>query len=506
MARFKHIDTSPQFVAIDLQAQLIPGTFAFALNYLVEEELDLSALHSAYCNDDNGAPAYPPSMLLKVILLGYAHGLVSSRAIATACREHVLFMAMCGLEAPHFTTIAAFVRHLGTEITTLFARIVSICDREGLIGRELFAIDGVKLPGNASKEKSGTRADLLKQHQKLEKALAQVVTHHAQADLHAPEAPTRAQQQRQKLQQRAAQLKHWLDAHPEDKKGSKNRILKSNVTDNDSAKMATSKGVIQGYCGIATVDARHQIILDAHAQGHGSEQAALLPTIQNVQHWITPTTLITADSGYHSDHNITALEAQGINALIADRDMRQRDERFATQDRHRQKDPLHNKEKPPLKKQLFTVSDFVLTDEGRGLICPAGKRLYSSGSNIQNKGKKGHAFCGTQRDCQPCTLRNQCLRTPDKTPFRQVTLFGEKDPSYRTASDRMRERIDSEEGRRQYSRRLGTVEPVFANIRHNKKLSRFTLRGHQKVNTQWQLFCLVHNIEKLAHNGYRNAA
>ena len=54
-----------------------------------------------------------------------------------------------------------------------------------------------------------------------------------------------------------------------------------------------------------------------------------------------------------------------------------------------------------------------------------------------------------------------------------------------------------------YSRRIVTVEPVFANLRHNKRLSRFTLRVLSKVGTQWQLFCLVHNIEKLAHSGWR---
>ena len=53
-----------------------------------------------------------------------------------------------------------------------------------------------------------------------------------------------------------------------------------------------------------------------------------------------------------------------------------------------------------------------------------------------------------------------------------------------------------------YSRRIATVEPVFANIRHHKRMSRFTLRDTAKVSTQWQLYCLVHNIEKLAHHGY----
>jgi hypothetical protein len=52
-----------------------------------------------------------------------------------------------------------------------------------------------------------------------------------------------------------------------------------------------------------------------------------------------------------------------------------------------------------------------------------------------------------------------------------------------------------------YSRRFATVEPVFGNLRHNKRLDHFTLRGRAKVDGQWKLFCLVHNIEKLAHHG-----
>lgn len=67
----------------------------------------------------------------------------------------------------------------------------------------------------------------------------------------------------------------------------------------------------------------------------------------------------------------------------------------------------------------------------------------------------------------------------------------------------MRRAIDSPRGRACTSRRIATVEPVFANLRHNKRLSRFTLRGLSKVGTQWQLFCLVHNIEKLAHSSWR---
>ena len=69
-------------------------------------------------------------------------------------------------------------------------------------------------------------------------------------------------------------------------------------------------------------------------------------------------------------------------------------------------------------------------------------------------------------------------------------------------SDKMKHKIDSAEGREKYGRRFATVESVFGNLRYNKELDRFTLRGRKKVDGQWKLFCLVHNIEKLAHHGY----
>jgi len=69
-------------------------------------------------------------------------------------------------------------------------------------------------------------------------------------------------------------------------------------------------------------------------------------------------------------------------------------------------------------------------------------------------------------------------------------------------TERMKKRIDSPAGRVRYGQRFATVEPVFGNLRHNKQLNRFTLRGRTKVDGQWKLYCLVHNIEKLAHHGY----
>ena len=72
-----------------------------------------------------------PAVMLKIVLLAYSRGVVSSRAIERLCRENVLFMAISGDSAPRFTTIAAFVRELGEDAAAIFTQVLLTCDRLG---------------------------------------------------------------------------------------------------------------------------------------------------------------------------------------------------------------------------------------------------------------------------------------------------------------------------------------------------------------------------------------
>ena len=213
---------------------------------------------------------------------------------------------------------------------------------------------------------------------------------------------------------------------------------------------------------------------------------------------IEPHTLITADAEYHSDANMQALHDQGIAAMVADNGMRQRDERIDNAHHKAGGDALHDKTAVKAMK-FFRPDDFVFNDN-RTATCPAGKTLTGNGHTYGQRGHRFERYEARAADCANCHLRTKCLRNPHATRGRQVARFT---PLQRAASDpsqRMREAIDSVHGRRLYSRRIATVEPVFANICHHKRMSRFTLRGQTKVSTQWQLYCLVHNVEKLARN------
>ena len=182
MARYKLVDRSPRFLPIVLECQLIPGSFEHALDVLIDTEVDLSRLAKRFRNDATGAPAYDPAVMLKIVLLAYSRGVVSSRAIERLCRENVLFMAISGDSAPQVTPIAKFIRVLGEEAGALFTEVLLTCDRLGLIGRQMFAIDGVKLPSNADKRRSGTHAELAHEAERMEEAVAKMLEAHRGRD------------------------------------------------------------------------------------------------------------------------------------------------------------------------------------------------------------------------------------------------------------------------------------------------------------------------------------
>ena len=510
MPRYKPVDRSLRFVAVDPAAQILPGSFEHALCVLIDEEVELEGFEARFRNDLVGAPGYNPAVLLKIVLLAYSKGIVRSRDIEALCRQNVLFNAVSGDSQPHFTTIARFVSAQHAPIADLFARVLVICNREGLIGRQMFAVDGVKLPSNASKARSGRRADFEREAAKMQAQVEKLLQAHRAADAQgeAGEAPAAARAARrvQRLKAQAEQLREWLQEHPQDRKGPSGKVRQSNRTDNQSAKMATGKGVIQGYTGVAAVDEKHQIVVEAQAHGVGQEQELLLGVVDALKQkgQLEAHTVLTSDAGYCSEAALQGLEQRGVDACIPDPNWRKRDERFAEQQAHREKkDPLWDKSAKPDKPKLFRPCDFTPAEDLSHCICPAGKRLYRNGKHRDLKGLEAVHFTGAKRDCLSCPLRAQCLRRPDKTPVRQVIIVVGRTPGKpEKAIERMKRKVDSEQGRDLIARRFATVEPVFGNLRYNKRLDRFTLRGQGKVDAQWKLYCLVHNIEKLANNGY----
>jgi transposase len=500
MAKYKRYDYSQSvLLPVSLGEQLVPGTLEFAIHTLVERRMDMTVFDDNYQNDDTGRSAYNPKILLKVVLLGYSRGLTSSRDIERACRENVLFMAMSCNQRPDHSTIAAFVSSMKDQIKPLFTDILLVCDQEGLLGGTFFAIDGCKLSSNASKGWSGKIKDLKKKKAKIEGKLKGLVEDHIDIDKKEQAVKqqmcARREKQIKRLEQQAAKIEKWLSEN--DKKiGVNKKELNSNVTDNDSAKMHTSHGTVQGYNAQAIVDSKHQVIVHGEAIGKGLDNDNLPPVVDGAKKNLESIgkskdyfegKILTADSSYHSVTNLNKCNEEKLDAYIPDNKFRNRDKRFATRVGYR----------PRSKK--FTFADFKYDRDTDEYICPNGKRLKRFGKAGLHKGKLLRRYVSNEADCRRCQLRAKCLRYKD-AKGRHLSYYA--DASGQNISQAMVKKIETQKGRKIYPQRIGIVEPVFANIRVHKRMGKFNLRGKIKVNIQWLLYCMVHNIEKVANYGF----
>ena len=182
MARYKNLDRSQgRFLTVNLAEQLLPNTFEFALDYLIDR-LDLGSFDVAFHHDQTGAPAYPPAVMLKVIFYCYSKGINTSRHIEQACKTHSIVKAIARDAEPDHDTIAHFISSPAGAVADLFSQVLLQCPSLGLMGGEVFAIDGCKLPSNAAKERSGTIEELKKKRRDAENLMKGIVQPQVELD------------------------------------------------------------------------------------------------------------------------------------------------------------------------------------------------------------------------------------------------------------------------------------------------------------------------------------
>ncbi len=503
-------------VVINYQDQLQSGTFEYAIHYLIENKLDLSIFDSRYKNDDNGRPAIDPAILLKIILFAYSKGITSSREIQWCCQTNIIFKALSCDSVPHFTTIADFVSSCAIEIADVFEQVLLICHEQGLLGHELFAIDGCKMPSDASKEWSGTFKELSEKREKIKRQLQHHITEHQrldQTDTPDEERRKRTEQTIETLNNAHEKIDQFLACNsPRIGQGKRPKEVKSNITDNESAKMTTSKGTIQGYNGVASVDKKHQVIIDAQAFGAGQEHHTLQPVLETIKERYqrlqisediyNDGIIVTADTGFANEANMQYLHENKINGYIPDNKFRSRDPKFAGQKSKYGKRKTNTTKKTS---PVIPASEFSFDATEKSCLCPAGEAMWLKKEGHAQQGRYKLFFEGRLTKCRHCKLKHQCMRNPGSADTREghgrqvsFVLENKRTPNF---TDWMKHRVDSNKGKQIYSHRMSVVEPVFGNIGFNKRLNRFSLRSKKKVQCQWQLYCIVHNIEKLKNYG-----
>jgi transposase len=504
MPNFKRSDDyAGLFLTVNLREQIQNDPFASALDFIIND-MDLSLFNQNYNNDDAGAAAIPPAILLKIVIYCYSRGIVSSRKMEAAAQSIITVKALAQDIEPDHSTLAAFVSGNIKPISRVATEVILKCAQLGLITGEMFAIDGCKLPSNASKEWSGTLSEFRKKKEKLEKLLTKIIEQQKNNDrlenkgilngtceevIHDKKLGKR---HKERIEKKIKKIDKFLALTDKEKLGASGEPVNSNITDNESATIKGPHGVIQGYNGEAIADGKSGVIVAAEAFGSGPEAKSLPGMLDKLNETMKEITgkeaplkgaLVEGDTGYFSEENLQEAAKRDIEVLIPDQQFRKRDEHFEGRKGHSAD-------------EHFTRDDFKYNKENNTYICPAGKTLSYKGY-VKLVRSMGDKYQASIKDCRGCPFADKCMKARDNKRGAHKTLFIPDYGDTENLSEKMREKIDDPIYRQLYGQRMRIIEPCFSDITYCKGMNRITLRGKEKANTQWLLFITVHNIGKI---------
>jgi len=421
--------------------------------------LDLGAIYASYeAGDGRGQSAYAPSMMVRVLLYGYATGVYSSRKIEARTYEDVAFRYLSADAHPDHDTFADFRKRHLEALAGLFTQALLLCEKAGLVKLGHVSIDGTKIKANASKHKAmsygrmgeaearlkaeieallkqaeatdtaedaqygkGKRGDelpveLARRESRLKK-IAQAKAELEQearekAERERAEAEAKLAKRREHEEQTGKKMRGRAPKVPDTEQAQPEAKAQRNFTDADSRIMpdgANKGSFVQGYNAQAAVDSKAQIIVAAEVTQETTDNGQLLPMLDQVkQNMGRAPDAASADAGYWSEANVTDESVAGIDLHIA-----------------------------------------------------------------------------TGRDKHGGTVGT-----------------ASEPPGEVTAKEVMRHKLGTEAGRSIYKMRKAIVEPVFGQIKEQRGFRRFSLRGADNVRREWKLVCLASNLLKLFGSGW----
>jgi transposase len=417
------------------------GHLAHFINDAVEA-LDMSAFHARYEGDGRRNMPFDPAMLVKVVLYGFASGVVSSRQVARRLHEDVAFRVLAAENFPAHRTIREFRQVHAKALAGLFVQVVKLAHEAGLLKLGRVGIDGTKLKANASKRKAMSYGRMQTEEVRLKAEITDLMKQAEAtddkedrqfgADRTGEELPDELARRetrlatiraaKARLEARQREADHAAGRKPgDDEPGSGKRghafkrpmgepkpDAQENFTDPDSRIMHTADGYQQGYNAQAEVD-ESLLIVAATLTNIASAANQLLPVLeQTTANLGQSPAMLLADAGYASEANFVALESAGQAACIA-------------------------------------------------------------------LGREG------------------------KTSPRTI------DPVTHPATARMHTRMTSEEGKAHYRRRKTLPEPVFGWIKSVLGIVRLSTRGLDRVQAEWQTICVAMNLRRMHKMGWNPA-
>lgn len=460
MPKFKQMPMHPNQILLfntTLDESVAEDCDVRIINELMDM-LDWSKMEVGY--SDEGCPAYPPSVMTKILAYALNNGVRSSRKIEALLEHDIRYIWLAGGLKPDFHTLARFRREKKNELVEMFEETVKLCDKLGLVFLNNVAIDGTKVRAKASKRAVYNQKRIDRQNKYLERVLEEIDEQDKAEDeqygnsngREVPEHLKNAERRREKLKQ----AQEMLDASDREK------VV---LTESESRVMKTHEGKYPGYNVQAAVDCESHVVLAMDVVQNESDHGECVPMAKKVKKTLGRSAKNhTSDTGFCDEKTILDAEKEGFKVLMPPQE------------------PNNDNKEP-----LFCNECFLHDEEEDVLICPVGRKLEFK---RQEEKRSGTYRIYAAKGCQDCSFYKQCAGGKTSRKVTRSIIYKQR--------QEMRERLKTEEGWALYQQRSQSVEPVFGSAKSNRGLNRFSLSGKDGATAETALAFLIHNIRKCA--------
>lgn len=440
--------------------ELIPGNHParYIATFVDSQERVWAGMGIAIDGEVMGAPAYHPRALLSVWLYGFMTGTRSSRKLEAACRDQLPYLWLTGWQHPDHNTLWRFYQKNRKSFKQLFKRTVSTAIKLGLVDMAVQAVDGTKVMGNASKNRTYDKKALQKLLERTESAIADL---EAQNENETEPAPVYLPEKLAEKQKLKEAIKSAMEQISDEEVSSP-----VNLTDKDTKLMKSRQGIVPGYnlqaAAVNTADGKGLFLVAEDVVQDQGDKAQLLPIASQAEdNTGSKPDILLADAGYHSGKNLEICAEKGQIVAMP--------------------------EAPKTLSQPYHKDNFIYNRETDSYLCPQGQVLKLS---CRGKTRNKRKYRASATVCKKCPAFGEC--TKNERQGRTIEIG-----PHEAALRQHREWMKSNEAKDAFRNRKTIIEPVFGILKEQQGARRFLLRGLENVKTEASLLAAAFNLRAL---------
>jgi transposase len=506
--RFKEITSQQSVLFPSNISDKIAANHPVRIVNQIVDQLNIDDILIGY--KGGGTSSYHPRMMIKILFYSYFCNVYSSRKIEKLLHENIYFMWLSGNNTPNFRTINGFrSKRLKHKIQGLFSELVLLMSDLGYVSLEVQYIDGTKIEASPNKYSFVWKKSIKNYKSGLDKKIKSVLKDIDQAieeDTQATDSEELEEINSKELEERIAELnKRLTKPSKEQQKGLKKLKEKAlpklqeyerhleilgdrnsySKTDTDATFMRMKEdhmknGQLKAAYNVQ-ISTEEQFLTNFSLHQRPGDTATLEPHLEQFKDlYKKQSDTVVADAGYGSEQNYEYAEEENIEAYI-------------------KYNYFHAEQKKKYKQNPFLPTNLYYNAEQDFVVCPIGQKMYCIGTlkRTSDLGYESTVHVYQAQNCKGCPMRGGCHKSKEN---RKIEL-NHKLLAYRKQA---REKLMSEQGLYHRSKRPIEPEAVFGHIKFNNKFNRFTLRGLDKVEIEFGLVAISHNLRKIAQIIFNN--